>query len=198
MIKTLIAAAAVGAGVWYATAPVAPQPRLVALPPVGPRAMCAMAIDRIAARCTPMWIALHTIAEVESAKEPWSIRVNTGKLAGGYTYKTKAEALKALEAMRSFNISPSNIDIGCFQVNNRAHKEKLDAPDRGFDPVHNAAAAATVLDERIKPGVPLIESIGRYHSYTPVYKNRYLAKARPVFERIQQECLVNETEYAGR
>jgi hypothetical protein len=91
----------------------------------------------------------------------------------GRRFDSKAEAVdwvrKALAGgMRS-------IDVGCMQVNLRWHPDAFASLDAAFDPKANVAYALGYLGDLSKQYGPRL-GIGRYHSATADYQDRYLAQ----------------------
>lgn len=68
-----------------------------------------------------------------------------------------------------------SIDVGCMQVNLRWHPDAFETLETAFDPKANVAYALGYLGDLSKQyGARL--GIGRYHSATAEYQDRYLAR----------------------
>ncbi len=119
---------------------------------------------------------LNAIGIVESAKKdtyqpwPWAI----GTLKRGYHPNSKAEAILLVKRLQSQGIK--NIDVGCMQINLKAHPKAFENLEEAFDPRKNIAYAAQFIHSLKTRRNVWQDVIGLYHSkkqeyYVP-YKNR--------------------------
>lgn len=108
--------------------------------------LCEIAADKAEKEYNIKTNLLQTIASVESGRWnakagrrvawPWTVHAN-GK---GRYYKTKAEAVAAVQALQDRGIR--NIDVGCMQVNLKYHGKAFSSLDEAFEPEKNAAYSA--------------------------------------------------------
>lgn len=114
----------------------------------------------------------ETGRRLEGALRPWPWTVNME--GAGFWFDTRAEALafvktRHAEGARSF-------DVGCFQINYRWHGEAFESIEAMFDPIENARYAADFLGRLKAEGGDWRAAVGRYHSRTPKYANKYKAR----------------------
>lgn len=69
-----------------------------------------------------------------------------------------------------------NVDIGCFQLNYRWHGENFSSVAQMFDPLENARYAARFVSQLYSEMGDWRIAAGAFHSRTPHYANRYLAR----------------------
>lgn len=69
-----------------------------------------------------------------------------------------------------------NVDIGCFQLNYRWHGQNFTSVRQMFDPLENARYAARFVSELYTEFGDWRVAAGAFHSRTPQYANRYLAR----------------------
>lgn len=94
---------------------------------------------------------LQTIASVESGRWeatlgrrvawPWTVHAN----GRGYYYKTKAEAVAAVQAMQQKGMT--NVDVGCMQINLKYHGAAFSSLEEAFEPEKNVAYSARFLQK---------------------------------------------------
>lgn len=105
---------------------------------------------------------------------PWTV-TNGG--AGSF-YKSREEALQRVSDLRA--AGQTNIDVGCMQVNLRAHPRAFPDVVTAFDPVANARYAARFLHELFDETGDWSKAVAYYHSRTPergsAYRDRVYAK----------------------
>ena len=127
---------------------------------------------------------LQAIARVESGRPdpltgtvaPWPWTVNAEGVGSFYT--TKAEALAAVRALQARGVR--SMDVGCMQVNLMYHPDAFTSLEQAFDPVANAAYAATFLVNLFGQTGSWPRAAAAYHSQTPTlgedYQRRVLAE----------------------
>ena len=121
--------------------------------------------------------------------EPWPWTINDrGK---GYWFPDKITAVNHAKSLISQNIR--SFDIGCFQINYRWHGEHFNSVEDMFNPTTNAAYAAKFLNQLFHEKGDWDHAIAAYHSRTPKYANRYLAK----FHRIHSRLEPASTQFAS-
>lgn len=123
---------------------------------------------------------LHSIALVESGRWdprreesfawPWTVMAE-GK---GRFLPTKAEAIAEVQKLRAKGVT--NIDVGCMQINLRAHKDAFRDLDEAFDPASNVAYAGRFLSSLYDNAGNWSVAGSYYHSQTPELAARYKAK----------------------
>lgn len=121
---------------------------------------------------------IRAISNVESGKSsgstitpwPWTINVE-GK---GYMFKTKAEAIKAVEKFQKKGLT--SIDVGIMQVNLHHHPKAFANLHEAFDPQLNIAYAAKFLKQLFLQHRSWHKAICHYHSASPKHYNAYKQK----------------------
>lgn len=111
----------------------------------------------------------ETGRKLEGKLRPWPWTVNME--GEGFWFDTREEALAFVR--KRHDAGAVSFDVGCFQVNFRWHGEAFDSIADMFDPVLNARYAAHFLSELKREGGDWRAAVGRYHSRTPKYANRY-------------------------
>ena len=116
----------------------------------------------------------------DGALQPWPWTVNLG--GDGFWFDSAAEA----RAFASGQLARGrrNMDIGCFQVNVRWHGQAFDSTDEMFDPEANALYAAGFLKRLHGEEGDWDRAVAAYHSRTPEYARRYIARYRSVRESL--------------
>ena len=82
---------------------------------------------------------------------------------------------------RHFRRGARSFDVGCFQINYKWHGHAFASIDAMFDPITNARYAAKFLGELYAEFGDWSKAAGAYHSRTPKYAKRYIAR----FDRIR-------------
>ena len=103
---------------------------------------------------------------------PWTINAE-GK---GYFFNSKAEALEKVRTLQAGGMK--SIDVGCMQVNLKHHSKAFASLDQAFDPYYNVAYAGKFLRRNYKDLGDWTRAAAAYHSRTPKYGNRYIAKVK--------------------
>ncbi len=101
---------------------------------------------------------------------PWTVMAE-GK---GRYLPSKAAAVAEVQALKAKGVG--NIDVGCMQINLHFHPDAFESLEQAFDPAFNVAYAASFLSELRASQNSWTKAIGRYHSATPQFANRYRAK----------------------
>ncbi|MFP4044938.1 MAG: transglycosylase SLT domain-containing protein [Rhodosalinus sp.] len=121
---------------------------------------------------------LPAIARMESARshggrtQAWPWTLNEG--GKGMYFETRQAALTYLRAAVERGVT--NIDVGCMQINYSWHASSFSSLENMLDPAINTAyAAAFMLRLRERHGSWRAAS-SAYHSTTPKYASRYLAR----------------------
>jgi type IV secretion system protein VirB1 len=98
----------------------------------------------LAERCAPTAPAatLVSIVKIESAFDPWTIRVN-GPASAIYRPDSKAQAIQIATGLIA---SGRNIDVGLAQINSRNLPRLGLSVGEALDPCRNLAAAAAILN----------------------------------------------------
>jgi hypothetical protein len=121
---------------------------------------------------------LRTVALLETGRNldghlrPWPWALN----AGGQSHwlPSKADAKDTARAILS--TGRRNLDFGCFQLNYHWHGDKFASLDDLLDPTQNADYAARYLLSHYRRLGDWKAAVGAYHSRTPEYTQRYLAR----------------------
>lgn len=111
---------------------------------------------------------LYAIATVESVyrdpetnvRAPWPWTINAG--GKGRFHATAEDAKSAVVKELARNVD--SVDVGCMQVNLRAHPKVFSSLDQAFDPTTNVAAGADILLANYNDTRSWSEAIRRYHA----------------------------------
>jgi hypothetical protein len=129
---------------------------------------------------------LHAISLVESGRWdsdrkasfawPWTVTAE----GEGHFLPSKEAAIAEVERLKRKGID--SIDVGCMQVNLRAHPDAFATLDQAFDPASNVSYGARFLAE-LRANTPNWETAAAYyHSQTPslaaAYENKLVAAWR--------------------
>jgi len=125
---------------------------------------------------------LRAIARTETGRsrngkfDPWPWTVNMeGK---GKWFRTRIEAQTYVD--QHFDQGARSFDVGCFQINYRWHGQAFSSVEAMFDPIQNAKYAARFLRKLHAELGSWEGAVGAYHSRTPKYANRYIARFRTI------------------
>lgn len=111
--------------------------------------------------------------ERESGKArawPWTINAE----GQSYYFDTKKEAVAATRQL--LNSGVRSIDVGCMQVNLRYHPDAFANLNEAFDPLTNAAYAASFLKRLHKQTGSWPKAVAQYHSESPSRNEPYFAR----------------------
>lgn len=103
---------------------------------------------------------------------PWPWTVTSG--GAGVYFPTKQAAINHVAALRAQGVT--NIDVGCMQINLRAHPNAFSSMEQAFTPTANVAYAADFLSRLAAREGDWRKAAGFYHSATPHLYARYLRK----------------------
>lgn len=138
----------------------------------------------IAARDTGVPLdVLRAISLTETGRKshtgfaPWPWTVN---MEGVGKWFDDAAAARAY-VDRHFARGARSFDVGCFQINYKWHGQAFSSIEEMFDPIMNARYAARFLAELHGEFGDWSKAAGAYHSRTPKYAKRYIAR----FDRIR-------------
>jgi hypothetical protein len=116
--------------------------------------------------------------EGRSVSWPWTV-TNGGS---GQYFPTKQAAIA--EVRRLWGKGERNIDVGCMQINLRAHPEAFDTLESAFDPQTNVAYSADFLDKLREQQGSWQMAVGYYHSATPELNKRYRDKIADLWNKL--------------
>lgn len=122
---------------------------------------------------------------------PWTINVE-GK---GYFFASKAEAIANTQNFLAKGYN--SIDVGCMQVNLKHHPKAFANLNEAFDPAQNVAYAAKFLRTNYASTGDWIKATAAYHSRTPKYGARYLAKIEKSWNSIVGKVAAARASKAG-
>lgn len=111
---------------------------------------------------------------------PWTV----GALKKGNFYKTKEEAIAAVEELQRQGVT--NIDVGCMQINLKYHPEAFETLQDAFDPAKNVAYAAQYLNRLYAETQSWGAAAVRYHSKSAGFAFRYEDKLLETWQRLTQ------------
>lgn len=141
-------------------------------------AICDQAAFRAASESGVPLDVLRAITRTETGRsregrlQPWPWTVNmegTGKW-----FQSEAEAQAYVT--KHYKRGARSFDVGCFQINYRWHHEAFDSISDMFDPLTNARYAAQFLGQLYQEFGSWSKAAGAFHSRTPKYANRYVAR----------------------
>ena len=119
---------------------------------------------------------------------PWT--VTSG--AAGKFFDTKAEAVAEVEFLMTKGVR--NIDVGCMQINLKAHANAFATIEDAFNPVANAAYGGKYLKTMHRRTSNWLKAAGSYHSMTPHLGIKYRAKVGRIWNELRgQPAPVLET-----
>ena len=139
---------------------------------------------------------LHAIAQVEAgrySKEaaatiawPWTVMAE----GRGRFLPTKQAAIAEVKRLRKAGVE--NIDVGCMQVNLRAHLNAFANLEEAFDPATNVAYAARFLKSLREQGRSWVKAVANYHSATPKLHIVYRAKVFAAWRTERRRALESD------
>lgn len=100
---------------------------------------------------------------------PWTVNAE----GEGRRFDTKADAVAWVR--QALDRGMRSIDVGCMQVNLRWHPDAFASLETAFDPKANVGYALRYLGDLSQEYGPRA-GVGRYHSATSEYQDRYLAR----------------------
>lgn len=141
-------------------------------------ALCDQAASAAARKHGVPLDVLRTVARLETGRKqdgrltPWPWALN----AGGQSHwlPSKADATETARAI--LGTGRRNLDFGCFQLNYHWHGQHFASLDDMLDPMLNADYAARYLLSHYRRLGDWKAAVGAYHSRTPEYAQRYLAR----------------------
>ncbi|SOH95103.1 Transglycosylase SLT domain-containing protein [Monaibacterium marinum] len=101
---------------------------------------------------------------------PWTVNLE----GAGHWFDTRQQAQSFAED--ALSQGQTSFDVGCFQLNWRWHGDAFDSVAAMFDPTANAEYAAKYLNEHFETFGDWSRAAGRYHSGTPEFSERYIAR----------------------
>ncbi len=110
--------------------------------------------------------------EAEGALRAWPWTIN--EEGHGHFYASKSEAVEAAKQFRARGIQ--SIDVGCTQINLMYHPDAFGSLEDAFDPVRNAAFAASFLTDLFHQVGSWPHAAAAYHSQTPELGTDYQRK----------------------
>ncbi len=135
---------------------------------------------------------LRAVSNVESGRWvggmvtpwPWTINVE----GRGYIFKTKAEAIQAVEKFQ--RKGAKSIDVGIMQINLLHHPEAFGNLHEAFDPQLNIAYGAKFLKQLFLQHKAWNKAVGHYHSATLKYHNAYRQRVMSQWVQLSKNCKV--------
>ena len=110
---------------------------------------------------------------------PWTV---TSGGAGKF-FDTKTEAVAEVEFLMTKGTR--NIDVGCMQINLKAHANAFATIEDAFDPTMNAAYGAKYLKKMHRRTGNWLKAAGSYHSMTPLLGIKYRAKVGRIWNELR-------------
>ena len=162
--------------------------------------LCDRAAQAAARRHGVPLDVLRAVARLETGRKrdgvfrPWPWALNAGGASHWLTTKPAAAA-KARAILAS---GRRNLDLGCFQINYRWHGDQFASLDAMLDPAQNADYAARYLLSQFRRVGDWKAAIGAYHSRTPEYAARYLARYETITDQLGPVAPVKAPAPAAR
>jgi len=164
--------------------------------------ICAAAVKDVESRSAIPEHLLSAITLTESgrwnaqreANVAWPWTVSNGD--AGRFFETKAEAVAEVEILLTAGVK--NIDVGCMQINLRAHPAAFETLAKSFDPERNVAYGSGYLKRMFNSTGDWLSAAGAYHSTTPALNARYRAKVQGYWNEIRglpNPALVDAADY---
>lgn len=122
----------------------------------------------------------ETGRSLDGALSPWPWTANAG--GEGAWFETREEVLRHVEAILASG--RRNVDVGCFQLNHRWHADAFSTLSDMIDPAANARYAAQFLQRLYVESGSWDSAVAAYHSRTPAYANRYMARFHEVLANL--------------
>lgn len=107
----------------------------------------------------------------DGAIVPWPWSANAA--GEGRWFEDRTSAQKWVRSRLASGVD--SIDVGCMQINLRWHPEAFNSLEEGFDAASNVDYAARLLSQLYRQLGDWRLAAGSYHSFTPEYRDRYLA-----------------------
>lgn len=124
---------------------------------------------------------------------PWATNVS----GQGEWHESRHAARAHIE--RTLARGQRNVDIGCFQINHRWHRDAFASLEEMLSPETNADYAARYLRSHYVTAGDWNAAAALYHSRTPTHQARYRAKFEairadlPTFQSTQTAALAGQT-----
>ncbi len=131
---------------------------------------CKRLIPSIAVEIGIPTTILLAMADVESRFEPYVLN-HAGKTL---KFTTSKEALTYVEAQ--IKQGQNNLDIGCLQINWKAHQRNFESPKELLSPEYNICYAAQFLKSLYQEFGTWAKAVAAYHSRKSEYSGPYLIK----------------------
>ena len=129
----------------------------------------------------------------EGVVTPWPWTVNME--GRGVWFDTESEALSFV--FDHFKTGARSFDVGCFQINYKWHGAQFASIEQMFEPLANARYAASFLKSLFGESGDWSRAAGAFHSRTPVYAERYIARFNTVFAELGPPGLQNPVLMGG-
>lgn len=114
----------------------------------------------------------ETGRQVSGVLQPWPWAFNIE--GRGVWLSTKQEAMTYLR--NNLLRGKQNLDVGCYQINQKWHGSHFSSIDEMLDPVANALYAARFLERLFQEHGNWTVAAGAYHSRTPQFALRYIER----------------------
>ena len=147
-------------------------------------AICDVAAQKISVESGVPLNVLRAISLTETGRvqegslQPWPWTVNMEGV--GKWFKTYNDAKAYVDD--NFARGARSFDVGCFQINYRWHHQAFTSVEHMFEPMANARYAAKFLSQLYDEFGSWPRAAGAYHSRTPKYAKKYVAR----FNRIRK------------
>ena len=122
----------------------------------------------------------ETGRQVSGVLQPWPWALNIE--GRGVWLSTKQEAMSYLRD--SFLKGKQNLDVGCYQINQKWHGSHFSSFDEMLDPEANALYAARFLQRLFQEHGTWTRAAGAYHSRTPQFADRYIERFGAILARL--------------
>jgi ribosomal protein S16 len=124
---------------------------------------------------------------------PWPWTVTNG--GDGEYLPNKQAAIAHVRQLQARG--ETNIDVGCMQINLRAHPDAFASLEEAFDPRTNVGYAINLLNSLKQREGNWVSAVGFYHSATPSLKAKYSAKIASIWQGLKGAADLQQTLYAS-
>lgn len=131
----------------------------------------------------------ETGRRLDGVVRPWAWSANA---EGEGTWFNDAQTAVAFARDR-LEQGRTNLDIGCFQLNYRWHGAAFASLEQMFDPLENARYAARFVAGLQAETGSWRRAAGAFHSRTPAYAQRYLARFDTLYAMLRERGFVGMT-----
>lgn len=163
-----------------------------------PWQLCSTEISRVESEENIPDRLLHAVAQVEAGRYnkqeaatfawPWTVMAE----GRGRFLPSKQAAIAEVRKLQKAGVE--NIDVGCMQINLRAHPDAFASLGAAFDPATNVAYAARFLKSLRQQTQSWVKAVANYHSTTPQHHVKYRAKVLAAWQIERSRAVETDRE----